>query len=275
MKIDSALFKKGRGICTNAMLLRSVEEYVAAVSYLRKAFAMTKPWYRGVSQTKYRPIPTAHRQRFWERHRNLESWIQVDFQNRARPFLGNSDSYSSLDWYFTMQHYGLPTRLLDWTHGSLIALFFAVRHPETAQIPAVYVMDPYWYDEVVYGKERGEGLVYNTTWDMISDQHKSWLSSYLESWEAMPPFPTCIEPPCIDTRIVAQKSVFTLHGKRIDPFTNLARRYPDARIAKIRLATKSCSSIKEQLRDSGISEVTVFPGLEGLIADIKWERGIR
>jgi hypothetical protein len=257
---------------TNTTLLRNVQEYIDVIGYLCATFGTDVPWYRGVSHSKYALIPKVYREHLWERHKDYEWWIAGDFENRARPFIPNHHNYSEWDWYFTMQHYGLPTRLLDWTRGSLIALYFAVKKPQNTHIPSVYFMNPYWFDEVVYGEV--EGRVYNTDAKSISEAHRSRLSSYLESREKIPDFPLCIEPPVVDPRINAQKSVFTIHGKHINSFRMVARDNEKAQIVKIRFSTKNATNIKNQLYGMGISEGTLFPGLEGVAEDVKWERRI-
>ena len=274
MKIDTNFFKSGTAIKTNAKLLESVQEYLDVTQYLRQLFDVEMPWYRGVSHSKYDLIPKVYRDHLWNRHENFEWWLFGDFNHRARPFIRDHHLYSLWDWYFTMQHYGLPTRLIDWTEGSLIALYFAVRKPENTYTPSVYFMNPYWFDEFVYEKDKLEGMVYNTEDNIISKELRSYLLSYLGGGEEIPKQPLCIEPPSINYRIQAQKSVFTIHGTLINPFKILARDNEKAQIVKIRFATKKAEYIKCQLYKIGITEGTLFPDLEGLARDIKYERGI-
>lgn len=270
MKINSEYFKTTAHIKTNIRLLENVQEYMDVIEYLRQGFDTSNLWYRGVSHAKYELIPKAYRDRLWQRHENYEWWIFSSFVNRARSFIPDHSNYTQWNWYFTMQHYGLPTRLLDWTEGSLIALYFAVRNPKNTYIPSIYVLYPYWFDEVLNDQKKEEGIVYSTDPVIISEEHNKLLSSYLESDSECPCFPLCLEPPATDLRMTAQRSVFTIHGVNINAFRLVAKNNAEPHMAKIRFSTKHAAYIKDQLNAMGITESTLFPELEGLCRDLKW-----
>jgi hypothetical protein len=86
--------------------------------------------FRGHTSKSYRLQPSI------EREYPLE-WPEVEdralreFQSKARMHMGaaslpNSDD--KLGWLAIMQHYGAPTRLLDFTYSPYIALYFALRN---------------------------------------------------------------------------------------------------------------------------------------------------
>lgn len=64
--------------------------------------------------------------------KNREKIILKDFQRKAHHFIQNlPDSENYIEWLSLLQHYGGPTRLLDFTYSYYVAAFFSL---ETSNI---------------------------------------------------------------------------------------------------------------------------------------------
>ncbi|MGH8579260.1 MAG: FRG domain-containing protein [Gammaproteobacteria bacterium] len=94
---------------------------------VHETFQKTKSrwWFRGHPDSRWELIPKVWRGYDGTTERYLTNLFYQRAKLRHASFPDDND-YAA--WLALMQHYGLPTRLLDWSDSALIAAYFAVKY---------------------------------------------------------------------------------------------------------------------------------------------------
>jgi GNAT superfamily N-acetyltransferase len=178
--------------------------------------------------------------------------------------LAEARPQNSWEWYFLMQHSCAPTRLLDWTEGALLALYFALKDSKNGKDASVWVLDPWWLNERVL-KER-EVIPPGATagiWRPDADRYYPWLPNRYDRNATLPDEPVAVYPSHIARRISTQRSCFTVHGSDPEGLEKLGSE-ENARLVNIFVSGSAAHTIQEELAVYGVDEVTIFPDLDGL-----------
>ncbi len=173
-----------------------------------------------------------------------------------------------------MQHYCLPTRLLDWTIAPLNALFFACK--ENFQCPAqVIAFNPWEYREVlVSGKSHPEHHQIQITARVLLAAHKfdevkEYINKYFDyiitEDEINLPFPFVAV--FSNPRVFHQRGVFTIHGLDKDIYENfpLFPRYTN----RFDIPAEDKESLMQELSQLYINDYSIYPDFQGMSDAIK------
>lgn len=251
---------------------KTLTEFAQAVESTSAASPSSKLWYRGVSQGKsHRLSPSLYRRPgaidFTELHR-LEKRLIAEFRHRSPPFSDRIPG-DDLELLFLMQHFGVPTRLLDWTENPFVALFFAVLNgfpagPEDEDA-AVWALDPVRMNEFAlkHVSHRGGAI-------QIDD---SSARGYKPQSDDINAEPIAIFGVHNSPRIVAQRGVFVIFGSNLAPLDENADLLGTDALARIEIPQPARIALREGLMSIGLTDSTVFPDLDGLAREIRRKHG--
>lgn len=250
-------------IFTTVEPVKSLMDYVDAVNYISHHFS-DNLWFRGHSKEKYENVPSIYRRETWldENYKYSHEWeIFKNFKRKCKIHKDTDYEYVHL-----MQHYGLPTRLLDWTESSFIALFFAIHNLEHCDNPVVWVIEPNDFNKILH-KDSTIFYFYGNT---VSEKIDGYINPKDNKHENILKHPIAVLPSYYDDRVIAQKSCFTLFGKNQTSIEELAKSLDNYfNIAKIVIDTKAAEQILIDLNMSGIDYTSAFPDLYGLVQETK------
>lgn len=258
---------------------QSFREYIALIERQQLRTGDTL-WFRGAGKVTYPLLPTLYRHR---RHRtamaigDLERQLIFRFRQRSIPFLTRTLA-DDWDMLFFMQHYGIPTRLLDWTENPFIGLYFAVMSsPFSGKVKdgkivlsfssdaAIWVLDPIsWNRHALRHQGFDRGILTPT-------------DEALQSYKPLTPLSEMnVQPVALygahnSPRIVAQRGAFTIFGQSTKGMDEIysAENFPAGCLTKVVLDRSVLPIMRKAILAHGITESVVFPDLDGLAKEIK------
>lgn len=267
---------------TPTAIARNIDDYNAIIEDISKKQETT--WFRGQSNARHRLLPSLFREYrvVGDEHkfrngtfRKKSDAIMKDDLFILEKFklyydrIAQTQDFTMIDYLYIMQHYEMPTRLLDFSTDPLTALYFSVSKPINSTLDTdheiqafhdgftftdhgstVFCIDPQWTNKQTLGESR------------ILDA-KTYTTQFLRRLD----LPLCITSPNENERIKAQKGVFVLFGSWYNPLDYYSILRPKTH--KIFIPNSCRKKILHELNTKyGISHSTIFPDIKGIMLQI-------
>jgi hypothetical protein len=225
-----------------AAVIKSVSDLIGLRTKLG-----SQRWFRGQQNAMWPLTPRVFRTSSFV---DSEKSMIDEFRQSAslRSGIRPNDQWS---WCVFAQHYGIPTRLLDWTINPLQALYFAVESTEESDETDArfYALDA----EQLNRKSLGSG----TSFPLLLNDSNQELSYYLPGTEVSGRSPVAVVAEEGFVRISSQHGVFTVVPKRDYDDSSMEGTCQSWVIPK-----EYKNTIRKELEFIDINDSTTYPDLE-------------
>lgn len=212
----------------------------------------------GQSDYSWSLVPSVQRKDDMGEH--YEQYITTNFMIQTMRLNANTPNrYDRAAWLTLMQHYGLPTRLLDWSESPLVALYFALSSDKDAETDAaVWVLNPMKLNKKVgYGE-----YVPPISYDSLSGDLEGAFSNHNNSDNKGQNRIIACHGVGNDLRMYVQQSDFTIHSttERLDQM--LVADESCGYFYKICIPQQIRKQLLAQLDAMGFHESSIYPDME-------------
>ena len=230
-------------------------DFFNKVIELTRYFSDHQLWWRGHACEEWKLHPSIF-------HKGLEaneSNLSGLFIQHALARYKNAPAYDEYaSWMFLMQHYGLPTRILDWTKSPIVALYFAIHNASNENDAAVWCLLPTKLNKCQIGSDklvsRNNPEVKKSIYNAFSKTVEN--SNYNIAFIAQH----------IDMRQLIQASEYTIHSLAT-PLEEMEE--SSEFVGKIILPRSQIDGLKKLLLVLNINQAYLFPDLENLSEYLK------
>lgn len=212
-------------------------------------------WYRGQALAEWKLLPQYVRLT----EKQSESTLLKRFKQSAAMLVANTAPNTSFDWLFLMQHYGVPTRLLDWSESPLVALYFAVENTEKHDSDgALWTLLPTELNKNagIHDKDEEYYIPSFEDEELIGYSVESLKSNGRLQLEPIATIATRN-----NARIQAQQGVFTVHHNKPTPIEDIGA---VEHTKKMIIPAAAKPVIKKQLAQLGYTKFQLFPELASI-----------
>ena len=212
-------------------------------------------WFRGQAVSEWKLEPTLMRLN----PQPPETHLLNRFKQNASLLIQDPPT-GEFGWLFLMQHYRVPTRLLDWSESPLVALYFAV-DSYYDKPGALWALMPTKLNEKSNFRPEYEHEV-----PSFEDVHlQNYLPATIAHEHKSKLFPMAAIAPRNSPRMQAQQGVFTISHRENVLIEDIGAQGAERDyIWRYIIPPEAKEEVQRQLRMLGYNKFMLFPELESL-----------